>query len=271
MDGSAVSPIPEHYHLPGFYQPFSAISHLLGAVAFLILGIMLIRRGRAAHVPGSRSRTIFLSIYVLAGIFLFSMSGVYHMLAVGTTGRMVLERLDHSAIFVLIAGSFTPPHGILFRGFWRWAPLLLVWSAAITGITLKTIFFDDLPEWLGLTFYLTLGWIGALSGLAIYKKFGRDFVMPLMLGGVAYSIGAIMEFLGYVVLVPGVIHPHDLFHVMVLVGAFFQGLFIWQFADGVVHPWGAPHRNAVTKPLTTEEVDAATVSDDPDPEPVGHA
>lgn len=229
------SQIPDHYHLPGFYQPFSAISHLIGAVMFLILGIMLLRRGR-----GSRGRMIFLGIYVCSGVFLFSMSAVYHMLEVGGGGRYVLERLDHCAIFVLIAGTFTPVHGILFRGFWRWIPLLIVWSAAITGLTLKTIFFDDLAEWLGLTFYLTLGWIGALSGIVLYKKFGLNFIQPLLLGGLAYSIGGAMEFMNFLVLVPGVIHPHDIWHVMVILGAFFHGLFVWQFADGSIHPIGVP-------------------------------
>ncbi len=173
MDGSAVSPNPELYHLPGFYHPFSSMSHLLGAVAFFIYGIFLLRRGR-----GSRSRLIFLGVYVFSGIFLFSMSAVYHMLEVKGTPWRVFERLDHCAIFVLIAGTFTPVHGILFRGLWRWLPLLFVWACAITGLTLKTIFFNEMPEWLGLTFYLSLGWIGALSGIALYKRYGGNFIQP---------------------------------------------------------------------------------------------
>ncbi len=110
--------------------------------------------------------------------------------------------------------------------------MLVVWSAAIAGLTLKTIFFDDLAEWLGLTFYLTLGWIGALSGIVLYKKFGANFIQPLILGGLAYSIGGIMEYLNFLVLVPGVIHPHDIWHIMVILGAFFSWLFGWEFADG---------------------------------------
>lgn len=237
MDGPAppASPIPEHYHLPGFYEPFSSISHLVGAVIFLVLGIMLLRRGR-----GSWGRLFFLGIYVFSGVFLFSMSAVYHMLERGGDGRWVLARLDHCAIFVLIAGTFTPVQGILFRGFWRWIPLFIVWSAAITGLTLKTIFFDDMAEWLGLTFYIALGWIGALSGIVLYKKFGVNFIQPLILGGLAYSIGGAMEFMNFLVLVPGVIHPHDIWHIMVILGAFFHGLFVWEFADGTIHPIGVP-------------------------------
>jgi channel protein (hemolysin III family) len=233
MDGSAVTANPELYHLPGFYHPFSAMSHLLGAVAFFIYGIFLLRRGR-----GSASRLFFLGVYVFSGIFLFSMSAVYHMLEVKGAPWRVFERLDHCAIFVLIAGSFTPVHGILFRGFWRWFPLLFVWACAITGLTLKTIFFNEMPEWLGLTFYLSLGWIGALSGIALYHRYGSNFIQPLMLGGVAYSIGALLEYLNFRVLIPGVIHPHEIWHVMVIIGAACQAFFVWEFADGTIHPIG---------------------------------
>jgi channel protein (hemolysin III family) len=147
--------VADLYHLPGFSEPFSVITHLLGAVVFLILGVRLLRRGR-----GNCSRVVFLGIYAVFCVLLLSMSGVYHMMVRGGGAHRVLERLDHGAIFVLIAGTFTPTLGILFRGWLRWGQLVLIWAAAITGITLKTIFFDDLVEWLGLSFYLTLGWFG---------------------------------------------------------------------------------------------------------------
>ncbi|NIR95541.1 MAG: DNA-binding protein, partial [Gammaproteobacteria bacterium] len=62
-----------------------------------------------------------------------------------------------------IAGTFTPIHGLLFTRSLRWGILLLIWAIAITGITLKSIFFNDIAEWLGLTLYLGLGWVGALT------------------------------------------------------------------------------------------------------------
>src|SRR5262249_40158017 len=150
--------------LPGFYDPVSSMSHLLGAVAFALLTPALLRRGR-----GDPARVAFLGVYAFSCVFLLSMSGVYHMLPVGTGGRSVMERLDHGAIFVLIAGTFTPAHGILFCGAWRWGPLLLIWSAAISGITLKTVFFAGLPEALGLSFYLSLGWVGAFSAAVLWR------------------------------------------------------------------------------------------------------
>src|SRR5262245_27015252 len=122
------------YHLPGFHEPFSAISHLFGAVLFAFMTLLVLRRGR-----GDTGRMIYLGVFAFSSVFLMAMSGVYHMMIRGGAAYQVMERLDHAAIFVLIAGTFTPAHGILFRGILRWLPLVLIWGCAITGITLKTI------------------------------------------------------------------------------------------------------------------------------------
>src|SRR5688572_19241218 len=112
----------ELYHLPGFHEPFSAISHLLGAVLFAWLGALLLRRGR-----GDTERMIYLGVYAFSCVVLFSMSGVYHQMVPGGTAHRVMERLDHGAIFVLIAGTLTAVHGLLFTGPLRWGPLAFVW------------------------------------------------------------------------------------------------------------------------------------------------
>jgi channel protein (hemolysin III family) len=219
------------YPIPGFSDPVSSLSHLLGAGVFACLTPFLLWRGR-----GNALRLTLLSVFAFSTVFLLSMSGVYHLLSEGGAGRAVLQRLDHGAIFVLIAGTFTPLHGILFRGWWRWGPLLFVWAAAITGITLKTIFFTGLAEWLGLTFYLALGWFGAVSGLELWRRHGMAFVRPMLWGGVAYTIGGTLEFLRPPFLIPGVLGPHELFHLAVLVGISFHWRFVWQFASGKVPP-----------------------------------
>ncbi len=219
----------ELYHLPGFHEPFSAISHLVGAVAFLILGLMLLRRGR-----GDCTRMVSLGIYAGACVLLMSMSGVYHMMVRGGVAHRVMERLDHGAIFVLIAGTFTPTLVILFRGWPRWGQLSLIWAAAVVGITLKTIFFDDLAEWLGLSFYLTLGWFGSVSAVFLVRRYGLDFMKPLLWGGIAYSVGGIVDLMKWPTVIPHVIDAHGVFHVAVLTGALFHWRFIWQFATGEV-------------------------------------
>lgn len=212
--------------IPGFADPFSSITHLAGTAVFSVLAFFLIARGR-----GNGGRMFALAVFAFSAVFLLSMSGVYHLLAVGGTGRMVLQRLDHAGIFLLIAGSFTPVHGILFAGFWRWGFLSLIWVLAITGITLKVIFFDSIPEWLGLSFYLGLGWCGLFSGFLLTRRFNFFFIKPLLYSGLSYSLGGITEFLGWPVLIPGVIGPHELFHVAVIAGIGLHWRFVYRCLD----------------------------------------
>ena len=120
--GAAVQD-PPLYHLPGFHEPFSAISHLFGAGLFLVLGFLLLRRGW-----GDTARLIFLGVYAVSCVLLLSMSAVFHMVVRGGPAHRVMERLDHGAIFILIAGTFTPGHGLLFRGPLRWgSPAVQNW------------------------------------------------------------------------------------------------------------------------------------------------
>lgn len=215
------------YHLPGFYEPFSAISHLVGAVVFLILGVLLIRRGR-----GDRTRVILLSVYVASNVLLMSMSCLYHMMVRGETAHRVFERLDHASIVLFIAGTFTAAHGLVFERHHRWWPLVFVWIVAITGVTLRTIYFESLPEEVGLTFYLALGWFGFGSVVVLWRRYSFSFVALLLWGGLAYSIGAVAEYLCWPVPVPGVVHSHEVFHLAALVGAFCHWLFLWRVATG---------------------------------------
>src|SRR5262245_46256180 len=125
-------PAPNLIPIPGFTDPFSSISHLLGAACFAFLGAILVLKGRrAARLAGTSpaAHALPLAIFALAAIILLSMSGTFHMLQHGRA-RDVLQRLDHAAIFVLIAATFTPIHSILFRGRWRWGMLTLIWTCA---------------------------------------------------------------------------------------------------------------------------------------------
>lgn len=214
------------YPLPGFHDPVSAMTHLAGALVFLLLGLGLLWRQRRRP-----ERFYYLAVYVFSCVFLMSMSAVYHMMERGGMARLVMERLDHSAIFVLIAGTFTPAHGLLFQGFARWGFLVMIWAAAIAGITFKTIFFSDLPESLGLALYLGLGWLGAASSFLLWRRFGFRFIRPVLWGGIAYTVGACMEYMQWFVLIPGVVEYHELFHILVLVGAAFHWRFVMQFAE----------------------------------------
>lgn len=212
----------------GFAEPFSSWTHLLSAAAFLAAGFFLITKGK-----GSVPRVISLVVYTFSLVFLFSMSGVYHLLDHGGVARDVLRRLDHAGIWVLIAGTFTPIHVILFRGAWRWLILLVVWTIAINGLVLEVIFFKSFPEWLILSLFLGLGWMGTVTGYRFRASFHGESLRLLLFGGVFYSVGAVIDHVNWPVVWPGVLGPHEIFHTLVVGAAFCHWKFIYEWAD---HP-----------------------------------
>jgi channel protein (hemolysin III family) len=217
-------PIP----IPGFSDPVSSLTHLLAAFAALFGAGFLLAKGR-----GNGPRVFSLMVFSFTLVFLFSMSGVFHLLDRGSQGRDVLQRLDHAGIWLLIAGTFTPMQVILFRGFWRWSILILVWTLAITALVLEVIFFHSFPEALLLSMFLGLGWLGAISGYVFRRSFGDPSIKYLAAGGMFYSIGAVFDFLHWPVLIDGVFGPHEVFHIFVILGALSHWIFIYRWSH---HP-----------------------------------
>lgn len=211
--------------IPGFSEPVSSWTHLLAAGASAAGLFYLWYRGR-----GNLSRLFALGVFSFTLIFLFSMSGVYHLLDPAYVPRQVFQRLDHAAIWTLIAGTFTPIHLILFRGVWRWGILALVWCVAITGLVLEVVFFTDIPHWLSLSFYLGLGWMGILTSYHFRRVFQHESIKYIWWGGVFYSIGGLLEFLQWPVLITGVIGPHEIFHIFVIAGAASHWWFVYRWA-----------------------------------------
>lgn len=214
------------YAIPGFREPFNCFSHLLGVVVFSVLAVLLVKRGR-----GVPSRTLSLIVMALSSIALLSLSSVYHMLWAGTA-REVMKRLDVAGVFVLMGGTMTPIHMILFKGFHRWGPLTMVWSLAVTGITLRMLFFSSLPPGVGTACFVLFGWGGAISAFVLWRRYGWSFVKPLVYGGVAYTLGATILLAEWPVLITGVIGSHELWHLAVLTGLGFHWRFVWGFAGG---------------------------------------
>ncbi|MEQ8763645.1 MAG: hemolysin III family protein [Planctomycetota bacterium] len=197
---------------PGFYEPFNSLSHLVGAAVFLVLGVRLLRASR-----GDRLHKWFFGVFAFTSVLLLSMSGVFHMLEEGSTGRAVLGRLDKAAIFALIAGTHTPVQGLFFRGGARWGVIAIMWTLAVTGITLFSIFYESLPHGLGTGMYLLMGWIAGIAGLVAWRRERRARIGLLVLGGLFYSAGAILLGLEWPVIVPPSFGPHELWHVAVLI------------------------------------------------------
>ena len=227
----------------GFADPISSVLHLGGASAFAALGIGLLLRAR-----GNGLRVAAIAIYVTGVVFALAMSGVFHLLARDTPARDVMMIIDHAGIFFLIAASYTPIHIIQFEGFLRWGILTFVWGAAISGIILKSVFFETIPEWVGLMLYLGLGWVGLISAIALYRAVGTRPLLPLLGGALAYTLGAVLEFERVPTLIPGVFGPHEIFHLLVLVGVGMHWMYIRRITTQapITDLYRLPHRDPIS-------------------------
>jgi hemolysin III len=214
------TPIDTIPHL-GFSEPIASWLHFGGAILAAFATRHFARRGTT---PAAR---LALAIFGYATVFALAMSGAYHACVPGSDLRAILRRLDHAGIWLLIAGTFTPIHVILFRGRYRWMMLTFIWAAAAVGIVLKTIFFATFPEILGLSLYLGLGWIGAVSGTMVYLRYGWRAVKPMAIGGLLYSLGGTASVIGHPVILRGYVGHHELFHMVVLAALFSH----WRFME----------------------------------------
>lgn len=211
----------------GLYNPVSSLSHLLAAATAVVGAIFLHRRGR-----GNALNTIALLVFSASLLFLFSMSGIYHALEPGPW-RTLFRRLDYAAIWIVIAGSATPVHVLLFKGGWRWGLTALFWGIAITCLVLIDIYFSQLPYWAIVSAYVALGWLGAVSFGKIMAAYGWKETTLLFLGGIAYSTGAVIDAVDGPVLVTGILGAHEIFHLLVIVGAALHWTFIYNWAGRV--------------------------------------
>jgi hemolysin III len=140
-----------------FRDPVSGLSHLAAAVAAAIglVGLLLAAKGQT-------TREISFLIYGLSLVLMFSSSAVYHLVQGGPKAARVLRQIDHSAIYLLIAGTYTPICLSFFDGFWRWGLLIIIWAMAVIGVGVK-VFMINAPRWITTGIYLLMGWLSALA------------------------------------------------------------------------------------------------------------
>ncbi len=207
----------------GLQDPVSSASHLLAAGFVLAGAYVLWRKGR-----GDQLRVASLMIFSATMLFLFSMSGVYHGLPPGPA-RDMFRRLDYASIWLVIAGSATPVHVLLFKGHWRWGLIAFFWGAALTAMIIVDVWFDSLPYWALVLAYFGLGSTGSISFAKITARYGWKETALLFLGGLAYSAGAAIDWLKGPVILNGVLGPHELFHFLVIAGAVLHWRFIYDW------------------------------------------
>jgi channel protein (hemolysin III family) len=212
--------------LSGCREPLSSMSHMLGALVFAAMAILLIRRGRGDWV-----RTSSLVVMAVSSVVLLMLSSAYHLAWPGPA-RELLLRADVAGVFLLIAGSMTPVHAILFSGRSRWLALVLIWTVAVVGILLRMIYHEYVTDAVGVSIFLTCGWGSLVTAIILWRRFGWEFIKPAVFAGTSYTLGAIVLLFHGPTIVSGIMGPHELWHFAVLSGLAMHWRFVFQFASG---------------------------------------
>ena len=177
--------------------------------------------GLVLQADSARAR-IATVIYALSVAALLGTSAAYHRVDWRTVAaRRRMRRLDHTMIFVLIAGTYSPFALLVLRGTLGVAILVGVWSAAVAGAVFKLVWIDA-PGWLVAACYIVAGWVAVVAMPELAGRLGIAAVGALALGGIIYSIGAVVYVVRRPDPVPAVFGYHELFHSLVLVAAALQ-------------------------------------------------
>jgi hemolysin III len=194
-------------------EPVNGLSHLGAAIAALAGMIGLLVLGRS-----SLGKEVSLLIYGCTLVLLFSASATYHLVRARPGVLDVLRKLDHAAIYLLIAGSYTPFCYNMFSGFWKWGLLAIVWSLALLGVIMKMLFMKA-PRWLSTGMYLLLGWLVVAGIQEMLAKLPAGALIWLCIGGLLYTLGAVVYATKILNFVPDRFGFHEVWHIFVILGA----------------------------------------------------
>jgi hemolysin III len=166
--------------------------------------------------------TVAAAIYAVSVAALFGTSALYHRVTwASQKARRWMRRLDHSMIFLLIAGTYTPFALLVLEGTLATVILLVVWTGALAGIVLKLVWIDA-PKPLVAVLYVLLGWVAVAASPDLLAGLGVTSTALVAAGGVLYTAGAVVYALGRPNPVPAVFGYHEVFHALVIAAAALQ-------------------------------------------------
>ena len=200
--------------LPGLREPVNGLTHLFAAVAASV-GLVAL----AYLAKDDPAKLASLIIYGSTLVLMFSASAAYHLIRAGPRITLLLRKLDHSAIYLLIAGTYTPICLHYFTGFWRLGFLAVIWSLGLAGIAAKSVVIRA-PRWITAGIYLLMGWLSVAAVGEIIAAMPAGALAWLLAGGVFYTGGAVIYILKKPDPVPGAFGFHEIWHIFVILGAF---------------------------------------------------
>jgi hemolysin III len=198
----------------------NSVSHGVGLLAALaatpVLVLSAVRHGGAARIAGA-------SVFAAAMVLLYLTSTLYHALPRNCAKR-VFQVLDHAAIFLMIAGTYTPITLGVLRGTWGWTLFGLVWSLAITGVALTAGGGVRYPK-LTTSLYLAMGWLVLIAVKPLWLRMPSEGLLWLLAGGIAYTVGVVFY------AAKRVRYSHFIWHLFVITGTSCHYVAVLRFAS----------------------------------------
>ncbi len=192
---------------------FNSITHGVGAILSIVALVLLLIKAE------SLKETIVVTIFSLSSLMLYLMSTLFHSFPKGTT-KNVFQRFDHLAIYLMIAGTYTPFSLLLLKPSTAYPLLAFQWVLAIVGIILKAIWVKKFKH-VHIIIFLLMGWSSIVLIKPIIEAFSGMGVMFLLLGGISYSIGVIFYVFSLFKF------HHAIWHLFVMFGTFFHFLSLY--------------------------------------------
>ncbi len=194
-------------------EPVNTWTHFILFMAAIVGLVFLILLSK-----NNTSKLITMTVYGVSMIMLYGASSLYHWVKTTPQKELILKKVDHIAIYFLIAGSYTPVFYYGLEGAWRWAMLATVWILAIIGMALK-IWFIHAPRYVSSAFYVSLGWIALVPFLQLIKNLPMGAIILMAVGGAVYTMGAVIYATKIFDFFPKRFGFHEVFHLFIGAGS----------------------------------------------------
>jgi len=191
--------------LRGVFHLYATIAAVAGAALLL-----LVADSARTYVGGA--------IFAASLVLLYGTSTAYHRITWTPTVRRLIKRLDHSMIFVLIAGTYTPFCLVVLNAAWGITMLSVIWGVAGGGVLLR-VAWPTAPKWLGVSLYVIVGWLALIPARELLAWFAPFPLLLLVLGGVLYTLGGLVYAVRKPNPWPRVLGYHEIFHLLVILGS----------------------------------------------------
>jgi hemolysin III len=190
-------------------ERLNGYSHLVGAIAATAgLAVLVVLAGR----QGDAWKVVSFSVYGTTLFLLYLVSALYHSMR--GRAKTILRKLDHNAIYLLIAGTYTPFTLVTLRGAWGWTLFGIVWGLAAVGIVVDSLHRRDMRRILPVAIYLLMGWIALIALGRLIEALPATALLWLLAGGLFYTVG-----IAFYALDTRLRHAHGIWHLFVLAGS----------------------------------------------------